>query len=731
MNSHKLSRKNMLLLLVIVVVFSAIILAVFQKSFAATSSFINIEDKRTSNKSAINMSNDTNYIYFDVTLSNKLDNEDYYLSSTLKLTKTDNDLSDKTIVATLEQSSDNTNFSKISDTTLSLDNSAVLTSRHSINNNKMYYRVSFKSDDEAITITDENINYILNVKSDLAFNYEFTERVQEFVTPLKGDYRIELWGASGNYYDDATLAGAQKSYAGEGAYTAGTINLNENDKLYVYTGKNATDGAGYYGASFNGNKIASRGANIDSAAALNHYYSSGGGATDVRLVEGESWYDDNSLKSRIMIAAGGGGALYSTKNNEENVVCSGSGGSGGGLVGYPGYVQTKEISGVIYGELLKKGFGLVPSGQTKGGSLDYCAVAVNSEYYNSDANKTDSFRNGYPAWYAMLQEYPYFGGEFGIGASTNNDATHSTSITSSGGGGYYGGSCGCNVIPVSTEGYPTWVHGRHTGGSGGSSYISGHTGSIGIADDGSAKCTENVPVPSAKDTEYDPVSDYVGTTDNSCSVHYSGKKFTDTVMIDGEGYNWTNKRENKRQMPSYNDETLEKGNPESGAARITAVSLSAEKELTKKDGFIVKYETDKYGEITDVSEEPVGPEENPKGTTEKPNPGYHTVGWTCDKKVTLKDGTSKEANKAITMDEIKTIVVRESLTCKVTHEKDQDVIDNSSDEEDKLVPKKQTNVSKNPYTADVIKPYIAIALLTFLGVTFFVLLREDRKDRLS
>lgn len=103
-------------------------------------------------------------------------------------------------------------------------------------------------------------------------------------------------------------------------------------------------------------------------------------------------------------------------------------------------------------------------------------------------------------------------GSFGQGGAGNpSKTTPLVSGGSGGGSGYYGGG--------SSEACD-----GNCGGSsgGGSSYISGHTGCIAITSASSTtpKCEG-------------------GTTNNSCSVHYSGMYFTNTLMIDGKGYTWT------------------------------------------------------------------------------------------------------------------------------------------------------------------------------------------------
>ena len=111
-----------------------------------------------------------------------------------------------------------------------------------------------------------------------------------------------------------------------------------------------------------------------------------------------------------------------------------------------------------------------------------------------------------------------------------------------GGGGYYGGAgTDCSV-----------------GGGSGSSYISGHTGCIAVA--------------SASNLNPKNGCNQLSSSNTTCGVHYTGKKFSTTVMIDGNGYSWTTSRVNKRtSMPSKDYGKfyeLGKGHVGNGYARI-------------------------------------------------------------------------------------------------------------------------------------------------------------------
>ena len=117
-------------------------------------------------------------------------------------------------------------------------------------------------------------------------------------------------------------------------------------------------------------------------------------------------------------------------------------------------------------------------------------------------------------------------GQFGIGGNGNSQ------WGSAGGGGYYGGGGG------------GWSDYSVDSGAGGSSYISCYTGCVAI------KSNSDI-------TPKDGCSD--GTSDITCSYHYSGKIFTKPTMIAGD-----------KSMKSPSG-TIETGHSGNGYARITFI----------------------------------------------------------------------------------------------------------------------------------------------------------------
>ena len=226
------------------------------------------------------------------------------------------------------------------------------------------------------------------------FNY--TGDSQMYYAQREGYYYIEMAGASG---------GASTAVKGLGAKTSGYIYLKSGDKLYFYVGsqgKQADASEAYTAGGYNG------------GGSANFEAGTGGGATDVRLVNGAS-NDISSLISRIMVAGGGGGGgIFNVYEY---------GGNGGILYGKDGGNLSDKFLGAGYGGT-----------QTSGGKIKNDGIVT-----TTTAGTAGSFLTGGNGGY----EFQY---SHGAGA---------------GGGGYYGGAGGSA---------------RNGGGGGGSSYISGYAG---------------------------------------------------------------------------------------------------------------------------------------------------------------------------------------------------------------------------------------------------------------
>lgn len=241
---------------------------------------------------------------------------------------------------------------------------------------------------------------ITNLSNNQITSFSYTGAPQTFTVPTSGKYKIELWGAAGGDGGGANNMNSG-SHAGRGGYTSGEINLDAGTNLYVYVGQKGAYGAGSnpYGgpaASWNGGGYGG-----------NNQSGSGGGATDVRLKNGD-WYNYESLKSRIMVAGAGGGAdnWGGTYNGGDD----GRGGHGGGIVAEGAY-----INGVLYSEYggsqylidstgtLGKGSNVTSNTDTGGGGGGYYGGGV-SNNNNGGAGGGSSYISGYKGCISVVKQ---------------------------------------------------------------------------------------------------------------------------------------------------------------------------------------------------------------------------------------------------------------------------------------------------------------------------------------
>ena len=299
---------------------------------------------------------------------------------------------------------------------------------------------------------------------------------------------------------------------GKGGYTSGEINWSKDVPVYVYVG-----GKGVI--------FARNAANYPSKTA------------DV---------DDYEVDG----AWNGGGAV-------KNYACwDANNGTGGGATDIRTTKCTSDTDWSEFASLKTRimvaggGGGMVGGGNTPadaGGLESYKSRHYNSSSYDfqSDgATQTTGFKFGLGG-----SENHY------VAADPENDiAREGGRDRSSGGGGYMGGNMQTfKDLTTRTD---------LCAASGGSSFISGHEGCVAILNT------------SSEDAEGSQTLNFRDDADAVAkSTHYSGKVFTNTVMIDGRGYPWTTVvGTSKQAMPnpqSGSNYTTGYGHLGNGFARIT------------------------------------------------------------------------------------------------------------------------------------------------------------------
>ncbi|MCC0736184.1 hypothetical protein KGF36_16210 [Clostridioides sp. ZZV14-6009] len=136
------------------------------------------------------------------------------------------------------------------------------------------------------------------------FNYTGGSQYTRF---KPGKYKLECWGACGG------KKGVTAGNGGLGGYAKGELTLKKETILSVYVGEQGRDGSNAW-TIFNGGGFGG--------------VSTGGGATDIRLIAGD-WDSQKGLLTRIIVAGGGGG-------HDSDTPTGGYSSAGGGTKGNNG-----------------------------------------------------------------------------------------------------------------------------------------------------------------------------------------------------------------------------------------------------------------------------------------------------------------------------------------------------------------------------------------------------------
>ncbi len=200
-----------------------------------------------------------------------------------------------------------------------------------------------------------------NVYSYTVREYEDNSSVNDaeclvaYDTLLPGQYKLQVWGASGG--DQVGLDQTKGSHAGLGGYAEGVLTLTEKTDISIHVGGQGSLGSTLYGENAVGGGC-NGGAGGTVSKTTGAWGFGGGGGTDIRI-GGDTYYH------RVIVAGGGGGADDGDESTagtlgDEN---DGSGGFGGGLVGGYGfsdgvalYTPGTQTNGHSFGEGEPAGF---------------------------------------------------------------------------------------------------------------------------------------------------------------------------------------------------------------------------------------------------------------------------------------------------------------------------------------------------------------------------------------
>ena len=203
---------------------------------------------------------------------------------------------------------------------------------------KVIAHFEYKEDiDDFIDLSSLNVNLTMHfiqpqTVTTTVWNYEYLGDEQYFIVPKTGNYKLEVWGASGGTVDETY-------HGGYGGYSTGVINLLKGDKYYINVG-----GEGEYRKLTESNKRAYGGYNgggTGSSGYAERQVCGGGGATHIASANGVLSSLESNKSSIIIVAGGGAGSWYWLDSNR--AVISGSGG------GYIGTNGKNNLNAIAYG----------------------------------------------------------------------------------------------------------------------------------------------------------------------------------------------------------------------------------------------------------------------------------------------------------------------------------------------------------------------------------------------
>lgn len=153
-----------------------------------------------------------------------------------------------------------------------------------------------------------------------------TGKVEKFIVPENGLYKLEAWGAQGS-----------NTYGGKGGYSVGYADLTMGEVIYICVGGQGAEdanGSGVRTGGYNGGGDG-RPYYYNDGTKFNDAGNAGGGATHMAKVSGKlaviGFETFVTKRYGLIVAGGGGGSVWTDK----------VGGTGGGTSGGDGTVSGK------------------------------------------------------------------------------------------------------------------------------------------------------------------------------------------------------------------------------------------------------------------------------------------------------------------------------------------------------------------------------------------------------
>lgn len=360
--------------------------------------------------------------------------------------------------------------------------------------------------------------YISSVVGDL--NISKSTMIEQY--DYTGGYQLFTAPTSGVYKlelwgasgGDSYLPNTDETRGGYGGYTSGEIALASGEKLYIYVG---------------GSGVTCECHSTKTCCGENGGYN-GGGKT-YQFTGSNTWY-----------------------------------GSGGGATDVRYFQTSPTEEDLIWNSYLGLNSRIMVAGGGSGASnwqRDYASGGYNflgGGAGGLESNLSISLRNDRDNKCTVATQTAPGNGTYNGLSDFGQGGTPVNLYGPGGGGGYYGGGAS-----------ETWS-------SGGSSYISGHTGCVAIESKNSRTAKSGCTT---------------SNTNKNCSIHYTNLSFDNTTVIDGTSYKWTNTKQSQTNMPNpiKGTYTIGRGHRGNGYAKIHLLHQDVQEYTITYEGLQNSYQT--------------------------------------------------------------------------------------------------------------------------------------------
>ena len=258
-------------------------------------------------------------------------------------------------------------------------------------------KASWNNDSWSLLINNLNQKTKCNLyfySGQTVFDFDYTGGEQNFIAPVSGTYRLEIWGAQGG---NAIINGNELENIFYGGYSNGQIYLKKDNQIFISVG-----GIGNIGVIGNQSLGGwNGGGNGDWDHSDDDACGGGGGATSIQdiLIDDGQLKNYENNKSAVLMVAGGSSGMGASPSTISSVIKDGMYlSSGGGYLGGAG-VKIKDKVEYIVGDNSNQtsgyAFGQGGSALTLDRSFNQEIPGGGGGYYGGSSLTSDDISNGY------------------------------------------------------------------------------------------------------------------------------------------------------------------------------------------------------------------------------------------------------------------------------------------------------------------------------------------------